>query len=156
MNLGRERFYPPKDIDELQARLVRSVGQGASKKSFPIFATKARLMVFAAAVGATLNLKGRKVVDSRGEGIRETVLNDDLYFVITLGVAHEKSLDVLRRDDDHILTVFEELAHAGLRHIDSLLRSQNGKPLDVIVGLIRKLTKTRADEVDEVFDLANM
>jgi dnd system-associated protein 4 len=111
------RISPPNEEDVV--RFIDSVlGSQGTSRPYPLFRTKQKLLMFAAALG--WRDQKRLPLARRGDGIRYDVFEKALddAFVDALAVAATDDLKVLSdaRSEER-LRIFEEFAHAGLREM---------------------------------------
>ena len=138
MNTSNERrIYPPKEFANFLTKLV---------EESPIFETKQKTLMFAAALGAHRGEREKLAV--RGEGIRIDIFQrvvDDT-FIDALAVAVTNDLHVLAADRvDERITIFEESAAAGLKEMQKLF----DRPTDCLEELLGITQSARLPRKDD-------
>lgn len=105
----------------------------------PLFETKQKALMFAAALG--WHLKSRKPLSARDSGsavrfdIFEKARDDGL--VAALAVAERDDLGALREEsEEEVVTIFEEYAHAGLLELQRRCFESGVDTLEAILGLV--------------------
>lgn len=142
------RIAPPKALEEQLEKLVAADPQG----EHPLFATKQKAMMFAAALAKWRDLE-RRPVERKGTAIRYDIFQRDLddgYLDALAISANDGDLRVLaqERDEDRI-SVFEEYAQSGLEEmIDRYHRP--GDPLEAMLALIDETRATPSDGLDGI------
>jgi dnd system-associated protein 4 len=126
------RISPPRDFEQLLDRLTEPASPGAA----PIFQSKQKALMFAAALGHSLGV--RTPLDKKGIAIRLDVFEkalDDGY-VGSLAAAEAKSLQLLGADkEDERATIFEEYANRGLAEIQRRCFDASGDPLQILIQI---------------------
>lgn len=127
------RVAPPKAYEDDLERFVTADPQGR----FPLFETKQKALMFAAAIGKW-RAGTRTPVERKGVAIRYDIFErtfDDGY-VDALGIAESADLKVLapERGEERI-TIFEEYAQLGLREIVDRCFNHPGDPLEALLAL---------------------
>jgi dnd system-associated protein 4 len=141
------RIIPPKELEEILDKLS-SPGPTAP---LSIFATKQKILMFAAALG--WHLEKRTPLVKKGEGIRyDAFLNAvDDGFITNLAVASEESLKILDPDkSDERATIFEEYAHTGMLEIKKRCFEIEGDPMNNLIKLTDEVRDFDEDEMDGV------
>jgi len=114
----------------------------------PIFSTKQKALMFAAAIGYDKN--ERTELESRGEGIRFDIFQkalDDGFFD-ALAVAETGQLEILSEDHENDRAqIFEEYAYTGLLEMKKACFEKEGDPLE---NLIRLADEGRLQEEQEI------
>lgn len=146
--MSEGRISPPADYESLLDQLTESSSPLSGGRDFPLFDTKQKALMFAAALGR--HLDRRQPLDKKGTAIRydifQRALDDE--FISALSVADEGTLEILdpNRSDERI-RIFEEYAHAGLAEIKSRCVDQDGDPLQLLAQLIEEAQVVDSDEV---------
>ena len=142
------RPAPPKDLEKsVLERLV----EPSKSDGFPVFETKQKAMMFAAALGAW---QGEPTpLTKRGNGIRFDVFeaDHDDGFIRALAVWKTGDLLVLsdERSDERI-RIFEEYAHTGLIEMKRVCFEEDGDPLDKLVRLTQAPLEPDRMEIDGI------
>jgi dnd system-associated protein 4 len=142
------RVAPPKALEDDLEKLVVADPQG----KHPLFETKQKALMFAAALARWRNVQ-RRAVERKGTAIRYDIFQralDDGYLDALAIAAHESDLRVLApdRDDDRIM-VFEEYAQAGLEEmIDRYNRP--GDPLEAMLALVEEARSEPSDGLEGI------
>lgn len=126
------RISPPRDFEQLLDRLTESASPGAP----PIFQSKQKALMFAAALGNSLGK--RAPLDKKGTAIRLDVFEKalDEGYVGALAAAEAKSLQLLAVDkEDERATIFEEYANRGLAEIQRRCFDTAGDPLQILIQI---------------------
>lgn len=126
------RIAPPDALESLFDRLTEQ----EPGKSYPVFTTKQKLLMFAAGLG--WKAKKRTEIDKRGTAIRfdifEKALDDS--FVNALAIAEKKNLEILApENDEERAKIFEEYAHTGIKIIKERCFDVSGEPLDILMQI---------------------
>lgn len=128
------RIAPPKGLEDDLEKLVSVDPQG----KHPLFETKQKALMFAAALGHW-RAGARRTVDKKGIGIRydifERALDDGYIDALAISVS-DGDLKILapERDDERI-DIFEQSVQAGLEEmIDRFNRP--GDPLESLLALV--------------------
>ncbi len=126
------------EIKEIHALIERLTAPDASGEP-GVFESKQKLLMFAAALGASMGTSVPLEQRDTNSAIRFEIFenNADDAFVAAMAVAVTDSLSVLRPDDENqgrLVTVFEEHAHAGL--IELKRRIKGNDPLQMLVNIV--------------------
>lgn len=137
------RVAPPGD-GELRDLLERLTTTGP-RYDVPLFETKQKVLMFAAALGRYRRRKRPLSTRDSGAAIRfdifESCSDDD--FVYALAIDDSSDLKVLDTDhEDGVVRTFEEYAYAGLQELMSLTSRSGADALDVVLDLVQQ---TRSD-----------
>ena len=141
------RITPPKELEEVLENLVSS----GPTTPIPIFATKEKAMMFAAALGRYRDK--RTPLKKKGEGIRYDIFQKavDDGLIDNMAVATEENLNILSPDKlDERVTIFEEYAHTGLLEMNKLCFEVEGDPLDNLIRLTDEVRGVDEDEIEGV------
>jgi len=128
------RIAPSKALEDDLEKLVTADPQG----KHPLFETKQKALMFAAALGRWRDAE-RRAVDRKGTAIRYDIFQrslDDGYIDALAISESEGDLKVLapEKDDDRI-TVFEQYAQSGLEEMIERF-NRPGDPLEALLALI--------------------
>ena len=127
------RISPPRELEDILDLLTEpAAGSGLP----PLFQSKQKALMFAAALGHSLG--ERLPLEKKGTAIRIDVFEkalDDGY-MDSLAVAETGQLQVLGPTQDEVrVTVFEEYAHRGLVEIKRRCYTESGDPLRILLGM---------------------
>ena len=120
-------------------------------RSYPIFETKQKALMFAAALGHYRSLRVELGQRDAGAAIRFDIFQKafDDGFVNALAVDVASDLKILdEQQEDEVAKVFEEYSHGGLREIHRLCFENSVDPLDTLLQLAFRAEE--AGESDEV------
>lgn len=127
-------------------------------RSFPIFDTKQKALMFAAALGRhkglRLTLEQRDTASAIRFDIFQKALDDG--YINALAVDESSDLKVLdEQREDEVAIVFEEYALGGLQEINRRCFESGADPLDVLLDLAAEARDAEMDdEVPAGFDPA--
>lgn len=142
------RIAPPRDMEEILDKLV----EPRSKTTPPLFETKEKALMFAAALGVHLK-KVPPEVDKKGQGIRFDIFQhalDDSY-INALAIFETGDLKVLASDRfEETATIFEKYSYAGLLEIKRLCFEQEGDPMEQLIWLTEETRKTNRSDVSGI------
>jgi len=140
----QRRIYPPKNLENVLEKLT-TVGPGIH---IPIFSTKQKALMFAAALGFFRD--ERTKIEGRGEGIRFDIFQkalDDGFFD-ALAIAETGKLEILSEEyESERADIFEEYAYTGLLEMNKACFEKEGDPLE---NLIRLADEGRSQEEQEI------
>lgn len=140
------RIAPPHDLEDFLTELTENI----PNYDFPMFGTKQKALMFAAALGKFLGV--RTPIERRGTQIRMAIFSRalDEAFVNALAVVEDGELQVLHpeRVEERVL-VFEEYTHTGLKRMQQEWRSPGDK-LQAMIRLTEKARQPVEKEVDGV------
>lgn len=151
------RIDPPGET-ELANFIELMVTPNPPMQPFPLFRTRQKLLMFAAALGKSENQRSQ--LRKRGEGIRYDVFQKALddAFVDGLAVVESGDLHILaeNREDDRA-KVFEEYAQAGLERMLQIHRQGRSDPLLQYVELAMEQEARPDSDVDGgIVDIAKL
>jgi len=102
------------------------------------FGSKQKALMFAAALGVYLG--NREPLSDTDVAIRWDIFerNGDHTFIHALAVAETGGLDALSNDadTDDAITIFEEYANAGLKHLENRVLNSPGDTMDELIQLV--------------------
>lgn len=123
------RIRPPKTSSKSLEKLV----------SDGPFISKQKALMFAATIGYQ---RGKRLpLSSSEEPIRWEIFerNGDDTFIFALGMAETGDIKILsdrEESRESLFTIFEEYAHAGLKHLEDTILIAPGSQLDSFLGIL--------------------
>lgn len=142
------RIAPPKALEDDLEKFVTADPQGR----FPLFETKQKALMFAAALGKWRGQE-RTAVERKGVAIRYDIFQrtlDDGY-IDALAVAEMNELQVLSAERaDERVTVFEEYAQNGLKEMIERCFNRPGDPLEALLALADEARATMVSGLDGI------
>lgn len=134
-------------IAQSQTKFLEDLVADAPGETYPLFVTKQKALMFAAAIG--FHLKRRSPVLNRdvSTAIRFDIFEKNLDdgFVACLGVASGNDLGVLSdQREDELANLFEEYASAGLAELQAKVWGRP-EPLQALIALMGEARHPPAD-----------
>lgn len=126
------RIAPPRGLEEELERFTTPAAEGEP----PLFETKQKAMMFAAALGRRRG--ERTPLDRKGVAIRydvfQRVLDDGYIDALAIAVTEELRVLAPERADERV-EIFEEYAHTGLKEMVQRCFGRSGDPLEELLAI---------------------
>lgn len=137
-----------------QVKFLEDLVSPVPGEDYPLFETKQKALIFAAALGYHLQQRSSLVNRDASTAIRFDIFEKNLDdgFVACLGVATQKELGILgaQREDD-LAGIFEEYASAGLTAIQNRVWGRP-EPLQALIALMDEARHPPAGDVLDGLD----
>lgn len=129
------RVRPPGRLKDLSDQLIENGP----------FESKQKALMFAASVGVQLGK--REPLSSSGVAIRWNIFerNGDDTFIYALAIAEVEDLVILSNEIDEsedFITIFEEYANAGLKHLEDRVLNTPGSLVDELIQFILSIQRS--------------